>query len=179
MVLRINPRPPTSIAISNFSEKKAGISATVFEQDTSPTARARDWNFGIYWAQSRLAEIIPPELNAQLDAVQTDPSHVRSADSVIPIYHGVTGELLKALPAPWSVRLQRRGWLELLRGGVDIRVCEAFLTYTHTSYFRIILTLTLPLAILARGLIRSVWQRLTISEHHANWCGRNIRRRRH
>jgi len=134
MVLRINPRPRTSIAISNFSEKKAGISATVFEQDTSPTARARDWNFGIYWAQSRLAEIIPPELNAQLDAVQTDPSHVRSADSVIPIYHGVTGELLKALPAPWSVRLQRRGWLELLRGGVDIRVCEAFLTYTHTSY---------------------------------------------
>ncbi|KAK3346884.1 hypothetical protein B0T25DRAFT_571986 [Lasiosphaeria hispida] len=101
--------------------KKIGISATVSEQDSSPTARPRDWNFGIYWAQARLEEILTPELNAALDTMQTDPAYKRHAGSVLPLINGKTGEPLKDLGAPYCLRLRRRPWLELLRGGLDVR----------------------------------------------------------
>ena len=101
---------------------QAGILATVFEQDSGPDARPRDWSFGIYWAQSRIDECLTDDLKALVDTVQTDPSYRRIPDSVLPLYHGTTGELLKALPAPYAIRLKRKAWLGLLRTGVDVRV---------------------------------------------------------
>ncbi|KAK5662465.1 hypothetical protein OQA88_8376 [Cercophora sp. LCS_1] len=98
-----------------------GIDATVFEQDGSPTARPRDWNFGIYWAQSRLEEILPPAIRSLLDTAQTDPSHKRSPHSTLPILKGTTGEVLKNLEAPFSIRLRRRAWLDLIRRDIDAR----------------------------------------------------------
>jgi hypothetical protein len=94
----------------------------VFEQDASPTARPRDWNFGVYWAQSRIEECLPPELTALIDTVQTDPSYRRAEDSVFPIYHGWTMAPIKDVPAPYAIRLQRRAWLDLLRTGLDVQV---------------------------------------------------------
>jgi hypothetical protein len=94
----------------------------VFERDASPTARPRDWNFGIYWAQSRIEECLTPELNALIDTTQVDPSYRHYPESTLPIHNGVTGDLLKELPAPDAIRLRRRPWLNLLRTGVDVRV---------------------------------------------------------
>lgn len=103
---------------------QAGIDVTVFEQDASPIARPRDWNFGIYWAQSRIEECLTSELTALIDTVQTDPSYRRHEGSVMPIYHGVTGERLKELDAPFAIRLNRRAWLDLLRTELDVRVSQ-------------------------------------------------------
>lgn len=103
-----------------------GIDATVFEKDASPTARPRDWNFGIYWALSPLESILPPELHDRLRMVQTDVTHEPNADSVMPIFNGASGELLRALETPFSIRLRRRSWLDLLRTGIDVRVCRPF-----------------------------------------------------
>ncbi len=94
----------------------------MFEQDASPTARPRDWNFGVYWAQSRIEECLTPELIALIDTVQTDPSYRRVEDSVFPIYNGYTMESIKDVPAPLAIRLHRRRWLNLLRTGLDVRV---------------------------------------------------------
>jgi len=102
--------------------KKVGISCTVFEQDTSFFQRPRDWNFGIYWAQSRLDECLTPELRALVETVQTDPTYTPSAESVMPIHNGETGELMKNLAAPWSLRLRRKKWLQMLSKNVDIQV---------------------------------------------------------
>lgn len=157
--LREGNNPPTSISDQDLRNSQAGITATVFEKDESPTARPRDWNFGIYWAQSRLAEIISAELNAQLDSVQTDPSHVRSPDSIVPIYHGVTGELLKALPAPYSIRLQRRAWLDLIRKDVHVQVSFHLPCVSYPK------------------LIRLVWKEPALTHHHADRCHGNIHRR--
>ncbi|GAB1318079.1 FAD-dependent monooxygenase cctM [Madurella fahalii] len=101
--------------------KNVGIDAVVFEQDESPTARQRDWSFGIYWAQSRIVECLTPELYARIDTAQTDRAYRHAEGSVLPIYNGTTGEPLKELPAPHAIRLRRRTWLELIRTGLDVR----------------------------------------------------------
>ncbi|SPQ24342.1 9bad8591-60f0-48ac-b62c-9d858c158f63 [Thermothielavioides terrestris] len=113
--------------------KKAGIDVAVFEQDESPTARPQDWSFGVYWAQDRIQECLTPELNALIDTVQTDPSYRHHEASVLPIYNGVTGELLRALPAPHAIRLRRRPWLQLLRTGLDVRYGKRLASITTTD----------------------------------------------
>ncbi|KAK7052878.1 hypothetical protein VNI00_004198 [Paramarasmius palmivorus] len=45
--------------------KKLGIPYTVFEQDAALDARPRDWDFGIYWAQTPLADCLPPEITEE------------------------------------------------------------------------------------------------------------------
>lgn len=93
----------------------------VFEQDARPDARPRDWNYGIYWAQSNLSECLPPELIDQLLTAQVD-SHIPSEDDSLPIFNGQTGERLLDVPAPLSYRLQRRKFLKLIATGVEIQV---------------------------------------------------------
>ena len=104
----------------------------MFERDESPTVRPRDWNFGIYWAQSRVEECLTPELNALIDTVQTDPSYRRYEGSVFHVYNGVTGEVIKTFPAPDAIRLRRRPWLDLIRTGVDVRVSDP--ATSHVSW---------------------------------------------
>lgn len=57
-----------------------------------------------------------------IPTVQTDPSYVANDESVMPVYHGETGELMKNLPAPWSLRLKRKKLIEMLGKDVDIKV---------------------------------------------------------
>lgn len=113
---------PSQVATHLSPPFQAGILPTVFEQDSGPDARPRDWSFGIYWAQSRIDECLTDELKALVDTAQTDPSYRRNPDSVLPLYHGTTGELLKTLPAPDAIRLKRKAWLGLLRTRVEVRV---------------------------------------------------------
>jgi len=102
--------------------KRAKISCTVFEQDLSLMKRPLDWNFGIYWAQSRLDEVLKPELRALIKTVQTDPTYTPNPDSFMPAHNGQTGELMKNIPAPYSLRLRRKKWLQLLsQEDLDIR----------------------------------------------------------
>ncbi|TVY90346.1 FAD-dependent monooxygenase [Lachnellula willkommii] len=101
--------------------KQAGIPCTVFEQDANLQQRPRDWNFGIYWAQSRLDECLTEDLRSLVPTVQTDPSYKPSDASVMPVHHGETGKLLKNLPAPWSLRLKRKKWLEMISKDIDIK----------------------------------------------------------
>lgn len=93
----------------------------MFEQDSSPHARPRDWNYGIYWAQSNLSECLPQELVDRLPTVQVD-SHAPSENDTLPMYNGATGELLNEAPTPYSLRLQRRKFLKLIATDIDIIV---------------------------------------------------------
>ena len=63
-------------------------------------------------------------MRARVIDVQTDPSHIPTEDTVMPVYNGQTGEHLKDLPAPFSIRLHRRRWLKMLSDGVDIKVAH-------------------------------------------------------
>jgi hypothetical protein len=101
--------------------QKCNIPAVVFEKSPTRTSRPRDWNFGIYWAQSRLEECLPPSIMAELATAQTDINNKPSAETVLPVFDGITGELMSPLPAPWAVRYRRRGMLEVMERGVDVR----------------------------------------------------------
>ena len=101
--------------------RKHNIPCTVFEQDASPQARPRDWNYGIYWAQSNLDECLPPDLAAQLPFVQVD-SHTPAETDFLPVFNAETGQRLVDLPAPYMLRLQRRKFLNLIASGLDIKV---------------------------------------------------------
>ncbi|KAF2192840.1 FAD/NAD(P)-binding domain-containing protein [Zopfia rhizophila CBS 207.26] len=100
--------------------KKHDIAYVVFEQDASQSTRPRDWNYGIYWAQSNLLECLPPELADKLLAVQVD-SHTPDQDDVLPVFNATTGDRMVDLPAPFSLRLQRRKFLQLIATGIDIQ----------------------------------------------------------
>ncbi|KAK4165514.1 hypothetical protein QBC43DRAFT_299370 [Cladorrhinum sp. PSN259] len=91
--------------------RKAGIPATVFEQDASPTSRPRDWNF----------KCLPAELHALVQSTQTDPTFEASRDETFNIYNGKTGEVITKIPTPYSMRIRRRPWLEMLKTGIDLR----------------------------------------------------------
>lgn len=64
-------------------------------------------------------------MRSLVPSVQTDPSYKPSAASVMPVHHGETGELLKNLPAPWSLRLKRKKWLEMISKDIDIKVSDS------------------------------------------------------
>ncbi|OJJ48316.1 hypothetical protein ASPZODRAFT_158060 [Penicilliopsis zonata CBS 506.65] len=100
--------------------KKENILCTVFEQDATPHARPRDWNYGVYWAQSNLSECLPPELINQLETCQVD-LHKPADTDYLPSFNGETGERILAFPAPYSLRLKRRAFLELIATGVDVQ----------------------------------------------------------
>jgi hypothetical protein len=61
-------------------------------------------------------------MRARVVHAQTDPSHKPSEDTVLPVYNDRKRELLKDLPAPFSIRLHRRRWLEMLSDSVDSKV---------------------------------------------------------
>ena len=62
---------------------------------------------------------------AVIETVQVD-SHTPSADDFLPAINGETGELLKAVPTPFNLRLNRRRFLKLLSTDIDIRVGNKF-----------------------------------------------------
>ena len=86
-------------------------------------SRHRDWNFGIYWAQSPLSNCLPEELIQQIESAQVD-DHKPAESDFLPIFNSETGELMLAAPAPFSLRLHRRKFLKLISTGLDIRVSK-------------------------------------------------------
>ena len=75
----------------------------------------------MYWAQSRLADCLPDDLKDRLTSVRCDPNFQTSAENFLPTFNGASGEPLKRVPAPWSIRLQRRKLLRLLSEGIDVQ----------------------------------------------------------
>lgn len=116
---------------ANLLPAQMGIPCTVFEKDASIDERTRDWDFGIYWAQSPLNDCLPNDLRSEIFNAQVDDVKP-SADTYLPAYNGETGEELKKIPAPYYLRLRRRDLSKVLGSGIDIRVSlftRCFLTY--------------------------------------------------
>lgn len=49
----------------------------------------------------------------------------------MPVFNGETGELMKDLPAPWSLRLKRKKLISLLSKDVDIQVGDLNAATVH------------------------------------------------
>ncbi|KAF2160539.1 hypothetical protein M409DRAFT_59808 [Zasmidium cellare ATCC 36951] len=106
--------------LSAHALQMQGAQVTVYEQDPSPDSRPRDWNFGIYWAQVPLQDCLPPHLQKEVENAQVD-EHRAGDDEVMPIRNGETGELLKAVPILYNIRLARKRLLRLISQGLDVQ----------------------------------------------------------
>ncbi|KAL1628372.1 hypothetical protein SLS54_001945 [Diplodia seriata] len=98
-----------------------GIPCTVFEQDESLDQRSRDWDFGIYWAQTPLEACLPADVRGRILTAQVDDV-VPSADAFFPMFNAETGEVLHRVPTPYYLRLRRREFARVMGAGIDIRV---------------------------------------------------------
>lgn len=73
----------------------------------------------------RKQECLPEYLHEDVMNAQVD-EHRASEDEVMPIVNGESGELLKAVPIPYNIRLARKRFLRAISKGLDIQVgrCE-------------------------------------------------------
>lgn len=100
---------------------QVGIRCTVFEQDDSLDQRSRDWDFGIYWAQTPLDECLLDDVRDKIITAQVDNIQP-SADDFLPVYNGLTSEIIHTIPTPHYIRLRRREFARVLGNEIDIRV---------------------------------------------------------
>lgn len=77
---------------------------------------------GIHWALPQLEELLPPDLKARLKEPQNDPFLDPPDKDVFRIYNGLTGEILKDLPTPKTMRMSRRRMRKFCSEGIDVRV---------------------------------------------------------
>ncbi|KAK7522760.1 uncharacterized protein IWZ02DRAFT_490182 [Phyllosticta citriasiana] len=112
--------------------KKAGIKCTVFERDPDLDSRPRDWNFGVYWAQTSLDECLPKETKEKIISAQVD-KFLPSPDAFIPFFNGITGELMTKIDSPYYLRLRRREFARVMGTGIDVRYNKKLVSIDATS----------------------------------------------
>lgn len=100
---------------------QVGIPCAVFEQDLSLDQRTRDWDFGIYWAQTPLEECLPRDVRDKLLTAQVDRVQPH-ADAFIPGLHAETGEEIQRIATPYYLRMRRRELSRVMGKDLDIRV---------------------------------------------------------
>jgi 2-polyprenyl-6-methoxyphenol hydroxylase-like FAD-dependent oxidoreductase len=75
---------------------------------------------GTHWGLPLLEELLPAQLRERLRSAQSDP--FSDPQDAFYVYNGVTGDLVRKLPLPRTVRYSRRKLRDLCAEGVDILV---------------------------------------------------------
>jgi hypothetical protein len=102
---------------------QAGINFSIFESEPSASHyRPREWSMGIHWSLPQLKVLLPPDLRVRLKEAQNDPFLDSKEDDVFPIYNGLDGTVLKAVPSPNIIRVSRRKIRALCSQDIDIKV---------------------------------------------------------
>ncbi|MCJ1417254.1 hypothetical protein MMC32_003596 [Xylographa parallela] len=101
--------------------KKAGIKFSIFEAESLSDYRPREWSMGIHWALPLLENLLPADLAARLKEAQNDPFMVHPDKDTLPIYNGQTGEIMKALPVPRTIRVSRRKMRAFCSQGIEVQ----------------------------------------------------------
>lgn len=99
-----------------------GVPCTVYEREEYLNTRPRDWNYGIYWAQSPLAECLPKDVQEALKEAQVDPTHIPDDKDTVLLLHAETGETLMRVPTPFHIRYSRSKFRKTISEGLDIQV---------------------------------------------------------
>ncbi|KAH0538562.1 hypothetical protein FGG08_004850 [Glutinoglossum americanum] len=112
--------------------KKVGVDHIVFESEPSAAHyRAREWSIGMHWSLPSLERILPVDLWDRLREAQNDPFYESPPEDVFPLLNSQTGEILKNMPLPKTVRVSRRKMRALCSEGVVVKYDK---TLTGISY---------------------------------------------
>lgn len=102
---------------------QARINFSIFESEPSASHyRPREWSMGIHWSLPQLKALLPPDLRVRLKEAQNDPSLAPKEDDVLPIYNGLDGTVLKAIPSPNIIRVSRRKMRAFCSQDINIKV---------------------------------------------------------
>ncbi|KAF2003641.1 FAD/NAD(P)-binding domain-containing protein [Amniculicola lignicola CBS 123094] len=110
--------------------RKANIPFSIFDKGESVT-RNRHWAFTLGWARPYLLELLPPELGAQLNSCQVDPSIDCAAlgqDKII-IYNGQTRDAAFEFPIPNAREINIRKLRTLCVEGLNVHYRKKFTHY--------------------------------------------------
>jgi hypothetical protein len=102
---------------------QAGINFSIFESELSASHyRPREWSMGIHWSLPQLKALLPPDLRVRLKEAQNDPFLAPKEEDVFPMYNGLDGTVLKAIPSPNIIRVSRRKIRAFCSQDIDIKV---------------------------------------------------------
>ena len=110
-----------------------GISCTVYEREEYLNTRARNWSFGIYWAQSPLAECLPTNIQEALKKAQVDPTHTPDDKDTLLLLRAETGETLMRVPTPFNIRYNRSKFRKTISEGLDIHVSSKTMSVPRSN----------------------------------------------
>ncbi|KAK3389565.1 putative monooxygenase [Podospora didyma] len=101
--------------------QKNGFDVTVYERESYPGEKMREWTMLLHWALPIVQNILPPHVFDNLRSAYTDPHYAyEKAKEVIPYYNGQTGKL--AFSVSDAVRRVSRTRLrQVCSKGIDIR----------------------------------------------------------
>ena len=116
--------------------KDLEIGPLVHDHIPNPVKILSDARKGIHWALPLLEEMLSPEVFARMNECYTDPTHVISDDflSQPTIYHGATGEILKASSPAKVPRVSRYKMRQWLLRGLPERSIQVFPLGSATSW---------------------------------------------
>ncbi|KAA6406834.1 MAG: hypothetical protein FRX48_09332 [Lasallia pustulata] len=100
---------------------KAGFRCSVFERETAAQYRPREWTMGLHWSLPLLEHMVPADIWTGLREAQTDPNYDVPDADVLPVFNGLTGDLIKNIPIPKTIRYSRRKMRAHLTKGVDVK----------------------------------------------------------
>ena len=104
--------------------KQAGISYILLERDSSEGyhQRPRDWGSLMHWGADHLQKCLPAHLWDRRSEMYVDPWNDYQTPTAY--WNGETGEMIKRIEAPPTVRVSRRKVRKLLSEGLNIEVGE-------------------------------------------------------
>ncbi|CAN9465768.1 unnamed protein product [Alternaria alternata] len=104
--------------------KKANISFSIFETETSTTyqTRPREWGMTLHWGSSHIASCLPIELANRIHEAFADPTQDQASATGLSVFNGETGERIFEIAADKPCRVSRRKMRNLFSEGLDVRV---------------------------------------------------------
>lgn len=105
--------------------KKNGIPYTVFEQDSSVSARGRGWGLTIHWSLDTFISLLPKHLVDRLPEVYVDPEASKKGENGNFLFFDLrSGEARWKVPPNQRIRVSRERLRALLLEGLDVKVRE-------------------------------------------------------
>ncbi|CAN9297654.1 unnamed protein product [Alternaria alternata] len=108
--------------------KKANISFSIFETETSTTyqTRPREWGMTLHWGSSHIASCLPIELANRIHEAFADPTQDQASATGLSVFNGETGERIFEIAADKPCRVSRRKMRNLFSEGLDVQYGKKF-----------------------------------------------------
>ncbi|KAH7327348.1 hypothetical protein BKA65DRAFT_66354 [Rhexocercosporidium sp. MPI-PUGE-AT-0058] len=120
--------------------KAADIKYTIFDEESAPDIRKREWTLNLHSASSDLRKLLTPDLYLRLREAYTDPNHIWKDLEYTPWYNSMTGEIIHRVPRTDTINISRRRMRKLCSEGIEVNYGKSLSEISYdedkvTAYF--------------------------------------------